>query len=365
WGDAPDPHGTLTITNSIIWGHIYDGITAQWREDQITITYSNIEGGWEAGGEGNINANPLFANPGEGDFRMLSSSPSIDAGNNDAIQEPLDLNGEERIQDDNNDGNPVVDMGVYEGGIPTPRYFVNHLAVDPGEDDPDRGKEWGKAFQSLETAIEVATEEALSSYVVAEIWVVAGTYSSNFNIESGLQIYGGFVGIEESLEERNWVDNKTTLTVVEGSVVTFSDVSELTLLDGFTITGGNEDTGGGIKVEGVPARNRIGPKIANSKITANSATTGGGIYISEASPQIINCAITGNIASSHGGGIYISSGNSNVSPTVINCMITGNTAESQGGGVFSDKPTPTFTNCTISGNEANQGDGDYFGTYGS
>ncbi|MEL6822195.1 MAG: T9SS type A sorting domain-containing protein, partial [Calditrichota bacterium] len=40
--------------------------------------WSNIKGGWT--GEGNINANPLFADSMTGDYHLTSGSPCIDAG---------------------------------------------------------------------------------------------------------------------------------------------------------------------------------------------------------------------------------------------------------------------------------------------
>jgi hypothetical protein len=47
-----------TLTNSIIWGNIQGSIVIS--SGSPIITYSNIEGGWEGEGEGNINLDPLF-----------------------------------------------------------------------------------------------------------------------------------------------------------------------------------------------------------------------------------------------------------------------------------------------------------------
>jgi len=54
------PTNNFKINNSILWGggeQIYNG-----NNSKITITYSNIRGGWE--GEGNIDEDPLFVMPG-------------------------------------------------------------------------------------------------------------------------------------------------------------------------------------------------------------------------------------------------------------------------------------------------------------
>jgi hypothetical protein len=132
-----------------------------------SVTYSNIEGGWE--GEGNIDLDPRFVQPGywddndtpeipdddfwvDGDYRLLPGSPSIDAGSNLAVpgdvadldgdgdveeRTPLDLAGRPRFFDDPAtvdtgladppDYPEVVDMGAYE--YPTPPW--------PGDVDLD------------------------------------------------------------------------------------------------------------------------------------------------------------------------------------------------------------------------------------
>ena len=50
--------------------------------DSITISYSDIEGGWE--GEGNIDADPLFCAPDNGNFWLAANSPCVGSGFNGA-----------------------------------------------------------------------------------------------------------------------------------------------------------------------------------------------------------------------------------------------------------------------------------------
>ncbi|MFC1763919.1 PASTA domain-containing protein [Planctomycetota bacterium] len=93
----------------------------------VTLYYNNIEGGPGAySGNGNIDQDPLFKNPGvwgiEGGwffdddaYTLLVGSPSIDAGNQALIPPGIthDLNGDARMQGAN------VDQGAYEGfGLP-------------------------------------------------------------------------------------------------------------------------------------------------------------------------------------------------------------------------------------------------------
>ena len=76
------------------------------------VTYCDVQGGWD--GEGNIDADPLFAFVG--DLRLMAGSPCIDAGTNspffglpaeDADGNPLPLDGD-------GDSSAIVDMGAYE-----------------------------------------------------------------------------------------------------------------------------------------------------------------------------------------------------------------------------------------------------------
>ncbi len=82
--------GYPEITNNIIWGNT---LRSDWKTihveagipDLITVTYSNIQDGYD--GTGNISVNPLFRDELNGDFHLKSlncgsdaNSPCIDAG---------------------------------------------------------------------------------------------------------------------------------------------------------------------------------------------------------------------------------------------------------------------------------------------
>ena len=153
-----------------------------------------------------------------------------------------------------------------------------------------------------------------------EIWVAAGTYNpsyeidggygdyspdrhATFDIPSGVAVYGGFTGSEDEvdLSQRDWANNVTILSGdIDGNdaegdrsgnsyhVVSFYSVNQNTVLDGFTITGGNADgddeasNGGGI---------------FNDFSYANDEIPDGGV-------NIRNCIISGNSAANNGGGMY-------------------------------------------------------------
>ena len=131
-----------------MWGNSADaGSQLVARESQVSVSHSDVDGG-ETGiyldeeatlhwGPGNIDADPLFADPLANDFHLLPGSPCIDAGCNCGVPTdvtdadgdgdtdefvPFDLDGDGRFFDDPNTPDsgsglpPIVDMGAYEFG---------------------------------------------------------------------------------------------------------------------------------------------------------------------------------------------------------------------------------------------------------
>ncbi|MDX6385309.1 MAG: hypothetical protein QOK48_2882, partial [Blastocatellia bacterium] len=93
-------------------------------------------------------------------------------------------------------------------------------------------------------------------------------------------------------------------------------------------------------------------------ISNGSASIGGGIYNNRGTLAVRYCTVSGNTASSFGGGIHnggIGSGNADL--TIFNSTISGNSSAGDGGGVYSDAGSGTATlamiNSTVSGNTAN------------
>jgi parallel beta-helix repeat protein len=102
---------TPTLTNCILWADSPDEV--ENAGSTPSVTYSDVQGGYT--GTGNINADPLFVDPGSGGFHLGPGSPCIDAGDNEAPNlPPYDFEGDLRIVDGDRDGAAIVDMGVDE-----------------------------------------------------------------------------------------------------------------------------------------------------------------------------------------------------------------------------------------------------------
>ena len=109
-----------TLRNVIIWGNTAPNNPGMFNEGSTpTITHSNVQGcggssAWQTAcgtnGGGNIDANPLFVDPGAGNLRLQAGSPAINRGNNAFVPSGVttDLAGQPRIV------GGTVDMGAYE-----------------------------------------------------------------------------------------------------------------------------------------------------------------------------------------------------------------------------------------------------------
>ena len=101
------------IENCIVWGNA--PATGPQLVECSVPTYSCIQN-WTEGGEGNITADPLFANGHGGDYRLRPNSPCIDAGEPGGVWLPeRDLAGTHRVLYGGR--RFAVDMGAYEFSI--------------------------------------------------------------------------------------------------------------------------------------------------------------------------------------------------------------------------------------------------------
>jgi len=175
------------------------------------------------------------------------------------------------------------------------------------------------------------------------IVVKPGTYVENIDFNGNAIVLSSSEGAEYTCIDGNQ----------SGPVVTFSS-GEITssVLDGFTITNGNNSLGGGIYCL------FSSPMIINNIITDNSSGMyGGGIYCESSSAILFNNIISDNSSGHSGGGIKIKSSGT---PVISNSIVVGNSAANNGGG-FSiiDNPDLIILNVAIENNGAVYGGGIY------
>ncbi len=183
----------------------------------------------------------------------------------------------------------------------------------------------GDPYNTIQDAIDIAESGDT-------IMVAAGTYYENLTWDANVTIQGA----------------GSDVTTIDGggtdSVIYAFGVSPLVGIDGFTITNGDAEYGGGMHIYG------NGPIVTNCTFYNNSADYGGGIYTEDTSadPTITNCIFKDNSADIWGGGMY---NDDNTYPTVNNCIFYNNSA-GWGGGMCDWDSYPTVTNCTFYNNIA-------------
>lgn len=316
-----------------------------------TVNYKGMTD--PTGTNGNISADPQFAGFAFGDLHIQPGSPCINAGNDSDVQDgSTDIDGQNRIV------GAHIDIGADESDGRSWQGTPPVIRVKPDGDDSKDGSSWNLAKRSVQSAIN-------SVITGGEVWVKAGTYHERLVVAPFIRLLGGFNGSEGSSSQRDWTANETLLNADQGgSVITVPGGYLVAVVDGLTLTGGKNSTGGGVKCVGSAV-------ITHNKITGNTAGQGGGIY-SQSDSQILENTISANIAtntgfagSGYGGGLYtefaLAKGN----------IIADNTASAGGGGIYVWGPyrnngthaTGYVLSNTILRNSASNGGG--IGTYGN
>ncbi|MCD4817827.1 MAG: hypothetical protein K8S23_03955 [Candidatus Cloacimonetes bacterium] len=146
-----------------------------------------------------------------------------------------------------------------------------------------------------------------------------------------------------------------------GTVVTFeNNETENAVLNGFTVTFGLAENGGGIKIRGAS------PTLSNLIIKQNFTTNNGaGIYITYryidideiyySSPMLYNVEIDDNESDNYAGGLY---SDNNSTLEMENVSITNNESDNHGAGYYSDNSVIEMDNVSFYNNQP-QTDGKY------
>ncbi len=250
-------------------------------------------------------------------------------------------------------------------------YYVDMDAPGPVHN----GASWATAFTNIQDALVVAVSGDT-------IKVAEGTYKpdnggqatlgdrcASFSLTSGVSLIGGYAGYGQP--DPNARDTQTYATLLSGdlngddilgilnkddnSYHVVSACSGAARLNGFIITGGQADgnipyrSGGGLYI------NNANPTILNCTFSGNTGGFGGAIACIKGSLSILNCVISGNNALVFGGGLYGDS----AAIDITNCLVVGNFAQQAqyigGSAIYNLGSTTSIKNCTIADNVAPKG----------
>ncbi|AXG68998.1 putative mobile pathogenicity island [Kordia sp. SMS9] len=303
-----------------------------------------------------------------------AGSPLIDAGNSSVNTQTIDITGQARINES------AIDVGAYER---TPCAVFNSIiyvdaAVTGGMAD---GSSWANALTDLQPALDLAicanvTEIRVASgiYFPTEKPVGGSTTATNrdnaFHLDTNIILKGSYNPITDTQEYNNpsilsgdysgndvITGSGNTLTITGNDENVYSvfisvNLSNATIIDGFTIKGGNanlvqgytynsvlffRNNGGGLQ------NRQSSPSLTNMVFTSNSALGGGGILNgNNASLSLTNTVFAFNTAS-FGGGI-----SNSASLNITNATFYGNRATSSGGGIGNgSNPSSANLNNTV------------------
>lgn len=284
------------------------------------------------------------------------------------------------------------------------------IYVDSDATGANNGQSWRHAYTDLQSALAAAQPEQM-------IWIAQGIYrptadlanlekarTISFAIPKGVEIYGGFVGTEIKLDQRDWKRYQTILsgdleandlqvggviTTARGIVgsntrnlVTISNADQSTVLDGLIITAGHtlaSDTepfqhGAGIRIQNasptlrnlsffgnsaaysggaIANRDNSSPSISNSSFFGNSGYNGGAISNSQSSPSLSQVSFVGNWAV-NGGAIY---NEIQSSLTISSSTFMDNLATTFGGAIYNRNSSPTIIDSRFASNNAEHSGG--------
>ena len=360
--------------NSIVWGNGLD--TLDWWEDDGGAWYSCVDGKEASDGTGLVLTDPLFADAGDGDYRLQAGSPCVDAGQPMELFSALDLAGNPRVE------GSAPDMGAFEWadrgllakvliegrGTVEPETAYAAAGADVTFTAPDDGLHgfagWYVNGAQVETERTytlggiTADTKVKAVFEPATLWVDAAT--GNDATGTGLEA-SPLASIQAAIAKAGPGDEIRVGPGTYGPIDTANLVLHIVGTEGATetvIDGGGTERCALLGDFGRTMRGNLTTNSVLEGFTLRNGYSGTNSYYScvwylnecgggSVGGALVRCVVTGCRAV-RGGGTYGSS--------LESCLVTGNTAYDYGGGISSGEAV----NCTVVYNTL--GDNGYYGT---
>ena len=247
---------------------------------------------------------------------------------------------------DRNLSDAEISLLYNETAQPANIIYVNHAATGTGD-----GTSWSNAYTDARTAF-------ISAPNSSQIWMAKGKYiriGTNRNAVFGwetenISLYGGFSGdgTETSIQDRDWVNNKTILSgdlgndndpsnnayhVFMGPLGNINQPIHYAYINGIIIQDGNANGSGSTKTGRMGAGVLLWSYVTNVKfencvIQNNTAVGGAGIHASSEGRELYlnmtNCRLTNNTARVGAPFLFHTDGK-NLTVDIANCLIDNNT----------------------------------------
>ncbi|MBA7651097.1 hypothetical protein ES703_58912 [subsurface metagenome] len=394
------PSNNPTVTNCIFWGNIAPSGAKEiynWHECNPAVTYSCVEGGYR--GVGNIDADPLFVDAKNGDYRLAPGSPCVDAGNG-AVAPETDKDENLRFDDKGMpDGlkaapppprGPPPGLGPPGGappGAPPPPGGFPGGPPPPGAPPPPGGgppppggfpggppppgapPPPGGAALSAGPPVDIGAYERQTDTAVPAQDVVyvdvdntAGPWDGKswatayWNLQDGLDYAyaaGAEVWVAEGTYQPTATAERTVSFLLRTGVAMYGGFNGTeTALDRRDWENNATILSGDIGVPGNSQDNSYHVVVGANDATMDGFTVTGGYADGETSYGKGGGMVNYNYAYERRGPFGTALG---YSPTLANCIFTGNHANDGGAMYNYDRCTPTLTNCTFADNSALNG----------
>jgi len=382
-------NSNLLISNTIVALNEPDNLLNFNDAGLLNVTFSNVEGYVD---ESNINDNPLFTDG----YYLQPNSPCIDSGNPDSPNDPDGTIADIGAYYFDQNANPITlttrfyanqqlgyqitdefqfnDISIGENSITSWEWNFGDGNSSSEQNPIHIYQEAGTYSVSLTITDENGATDLLMRNDYLEINAIDFplTYNTNLckyystiqtaiddaNAENQLLVYPGTYIENINFNGKNVIVQSTDgpeLTIIDGNsngtVVSFVSGEDSTaVFDGFTITNGYNQYGGGICCE-----NYSNPTLRNLIVSNNTAylNDGGGIYCYfQSSPTIENVIIKGNVAQYRGAALFCEAYSNAI---LKNVTIYGNTAM-YGSTIYAYYNSDIeIKNCIIWGNDTSFG----------